>query len=314
MDTRRATGPLEVRAQGRTLSGPAIRYGDISPSHRERFTAGAFALDERVRWLDLNHNRDKVLAYTGAGLELRDTPDALMVHADLPPIPAADRALAGVASGQYRGFSVEFRAIKQRSENGIRVVEAADLVGVGLVDFPSYTNSRVEIRQRSGRTLRSKIPSGVDLACQCSSGECTMATFDGNVLADMIDRALAGEVVAGHGNFSESPLASLSSGTLRLLKARDGVDVEIDIPDSAVGVATLAAHEAAGVVIRPHLDAALSAGDQVGDVLNYKQATLRGIVVSSTDQREGWPRPEVVATPDDLLPDPEPRRRRRRWL
>ena len=34
-------GP-ELRVAGRTLSGTAIRYGDISPDYRERFEPGAF--------------------------------------------------------------------------------------------------------------------------------------------------------------------------------------------------------------------------------------------------------------------------------
>ena len=148
----RRTGPLEVRAEGRVLTGPAIRYGDVSPSHRERFEAGAFDLDGRTRWLDYRHDRERALAWTGGGLTLTDTREALMVEADLPSIPLADRALADVAAGRLTGFSVEFNAVEERRESGIRVVSRAELSGIGLVAAPSYTQSTVEIRARSGRT------------------------------------------------------------------------------------------------------------------------------------------------------------------
>lgn len=107
METR--SGPLELRVAGRTLSGPAIRYGDVSTGHRERFEPGAFAdLDGRTRWLDVGHDPNRVIAFTGGGLELRDTPDSLQVIAKLAAIPAADRALADVAAGRLKGFSIEF--------------------------------------------------------------------------------------------------------------------------------------------------------------------------------------------------------------
>ena len=128
---------------------------------------------------------------------------------------------------------------------------------------------------------------------------------------------LANDLVAGLGSYSESPLASVSSGTLRGRMLGKDLEVEIDIPDSAVGAATLAAHDAAGVVVRPHLDAAESEGIQEGETMVYSRARMRGLVVSATDQREGWPKPEIIATPDELLERSSisrTRRRRRIWL
>ena len=50
------------------VRGPAINYGEVSPSHRERFQAGAFNLgDGKTRYLDLGHDPEKVLAFTGGG-------------------------------------------------------------------------------------------------------------------------------------------------------------------------------------------------------------------------------------------------------
>ena len=305
MEIERATGPLEVRAEGRTLSGPAIRYGDVSPSHREAFAPGSIALDDRTRWLDLDHigiragdgRTPNVIAWTGGGgLELRDTPEALTVRAELAAIPSADKALAGVASGKYRGFSVEFRPVQTRKEGGIRVIERADMIGLALVGEPSYTQSRVEIRQRSGRTMRSLVPSGVEADCRCIGGDCARVVFEDDLLREMWDDA--DEVVAGFGSYSESPLASKSSGTLRARMVDGGLEFDIDMPTGTVGDATIAAHEAAGVIVRPHLDRNLSNFTVTDGVARYTRAQLRGVIVSATDQRNGWPLPAFIATPD----------------
>ena len=61
----RAIRPLELRAEGRRLEGTILKYGEVSPSHRERFLPGAFSLDPgTTRWLDYRHDRTRVLAHT----------------------------------------------------------------------------------------------------------------------------------------------------------------------------------------------------------------------------------------------------------
>ena len=80
------------------------------------------------------------------GLELVDEGGAMLMRADLPPLPAADRALEEVRGGKTTGLSIEFRAIKERVEAGIRVIEEALIVGVAIVKSPSYTGSCVEAR------------------------------------------------------------------------------------------------------------------------------------------------------------------------
>ena len=148
MATERFYSGLECRADGRMLVGPALRYGEVSASHRERFEAGAFSLDDgKTRWLDVGHDRQIVIAHTdGGGLELVDTGDALEVRATLADIPPADAAIEGVKLGLLRGFSVEFFAREETDDNGIRVIGKADLAGVGLVRNPSYRGSTAEMR------------------------------------------------------------------------------------------------------------------------------------------------------------------------
>ena len=127
---------VEIRADGRTLTGAAVVYGEVSPSHRERFTPGAFNVSPDLA-PTLGHRTGRVLAY-GDDVVVEDRRDALIVSAHLPRTDTADMALDGVRSGRFKGWSVEFLARREtRDGAGVRVIEAADLPGLALVDHPS---------------------------------------------------------------------------------------------------------------------------------------------------------------------------------
>ena len=153
VERRAALG--ELRVEGRKLTGVAMRYGEISPSHRERFAPGAIRMADVV-FLDLAHDCERVIAYMpNGGLELAGGDDALELSAELPPIPAANRALEEIRAGKTTGLSVEFRAVKESRDGDVRVIEDAILSGVGLVAQPSYEGSRIEARRRKhGRFAR----------------------------------------------------------------------------------------------------------------------------------------------------------------
>ena len=313
----------ELRAEGRRLIGPAIRYGDTSPTHREQFAPGAFNLDNRTRWLDLRHDRTRVVAWTGGGgLELIDGPQALEVRAMLPEIPAADIALADIKAGRLTGFSIEFDARAEHKENGIRILTSAELNGVGIVAAPSYEKSTVEIRARSGRTMRATIPANTAVACRCSGGNCSHAEILGEAMDEMIREAFeekTRDVIAGFGSY-DMPLASVASGTLRGRMVGKDAQIDIDIPEGAAGMATIAAHDAAGTIVRPVIDADAAESVIEGTTRIYSKAPVRAFIVSSTDARDGWPTPRLIATPDALADANAPRiqrannRRRRTWL
>ena len=182
--TFRAT---EFRTEGRRLSGQVLSYGDVSPTHRERFLPGAFSFDS----VPLNYRHNQLCAigwHPGGGVEIRDTEAALTMAAELPPLPAADRALAEVRAGKLSGLSVEFIAEMEKRENGIRIIERARLVGVGLVDAPSYPGSVVEARRElrgpdldaerqfyhnQRRAVQGKMPLDVTADCRCMGKDCT---------------------------------------------------------------------------------------------------------------------------------------------
>ena len=70
-----------------------------------------------------------------------------LIDALLPDTAGRDAAVA-IRSGLLRGLSVEFKARRESFAGGVRRILAAELRGAGLVDSPSYSGSRVEVRGR----------------------------------------------------------------------------------------------------------------------------------------------------------------------
>ena len=309
---RRAGG--ELRVAGRTLSGVAMRYGDISPDFRERFEPGAFG---EVRAIDLNLQHDPGTVVV-RGASLTDSPEALSVRADLPEGSAA---LALVRRRALTGFSVEFKPTREhRDAAGVRVVEAATLTGLALVDRGAYPASQAEVRARSGRTVRQRIPSGKKIGCACSGAGCKLAKFMEEEMTAMFDRAFAdveAEILAVRGSYGTA-LASKSAGSVRGRMVGGGAVVEVDLPDGPDGAAVLRDIENTGaVLVRPYLDRDRSRGRREGDTMVYDAdapAVLRSFVIGATDMRDGWPEPDLIRTPDDLMPEVRAIPRRRLWL
>ena len=302
---------VSFRVAGRTLSGRALVYGDTADmgDFRERFEPGAFG---EVRTIPINLQHDRRLIVAEAAL-LTDSARSLDVRADLPEGSAA---LALVRRGVLSGFSIEFHAQSERREAGIRVVERADLAGLALVDRGAYPQSSVELRRgRRGdsktsrlkalRVLRAKIPYDKSLACEClkrgGGAACIpLARFSkvaGDGMAEAINSALAEarDVLAVMGEFKR-PIASGSRGTLRAVSTEGALEIEMDLPAGEVGDAVAAAHEAAGVVVRPLIDFDKSEFTDGPKGREYAKPFLRAFLVGSTDTKGGWPDP-VIETP-----------------
>ena len=322
----------EFRVSGRTLSGVAMVYGDVAPEHRERFMPGALRHGGRID-VCLQHDSSIVLA---RGALLTDTARELRVRADLAEGSAA---LALVKRGALNGFSIEFHARAERREAGIRVVERADLTGLALVDQGAYPGATAEVRRRkytkgrparirAGRVLRSKIPYDTALACEClkqgRGAECIpLARFShvaGETMQEMIadalgevDQILNGrDILAVSGNYRR-PIGSASRGSLRAVSTDDALEIEIDVPAGTVGDDLVAAHESAGVIVRPLIDFDKSEFTDGPDGRTYSKPHLRAILVGATDEKAGWPVPRIGYDGDDRAA-PEPARRRALWL
>ena len=206
----------------------------------------------------------------------------------------------------------------------MRVVEAATLTGLALVDRGAYPGATAEVRRRRGRTLKQRIPSGTPVACECTGAACKLAEFMQEAMSEMFDRAFAdatAEVLAVRGSYG-TPLASKSRGSIRArMVGKDG-EIEVDLPDGPDGDAVLRDIENTGaVVVRPYLDRDLSEGAletraAPEGVMVYRKMVLRALVIGATDARGGWPVPELLPTLDEFMEREERAapRRRRLWL
>ncbi|MYE89578.1 hypothetical protein F4X33_11350 [Candidatus Poribacteria bacterium] len=307
--SERLVRPLELRAESRTLIGTALRYGDVSPSHKERFVPGAFGDLSGVKWLDYRHDPTRVVAHTGDGsLKLSDSPEALTLRAELPALPLSDLVLKEIQDGTLSGLSIEFRSIDERTSNDLRVVERASLVGVGLVATPSYPESKVETRQAG--LLFAKIPYEKELACECyrGSGNCNTVSFEPGAV-EFVDEE---NLIATFKSFA-TPLASVSKGTLRYEAVDDGLEIYLDIPDTSWGRDLVETAESVPVVARPLFDADEVEATEVeidGEkVAKLSKVPTRAILIGSTPNGKGWPEVEITPAKRRLS-----RRERYPWL
>ena len=307
MSTPEVRAGLEFRVSGRTLSGVVLRYGDVSPEHRERFVPGAFAPVPDVP-LNVQHDARMRVLDPGAFI-LTDTERELRIRAELSPGSAA---LDLVRRGALNGYSVEFHARAERREAGVRIIEQAALVGIGLVDQPSYPDSLAEVRRgggggrgsRGGRlgTFRGSIPASKALQCQCGPKGCFSALFKQKALRGVV--ADEDEILAVWGDYGKA-VGSKKRRTVRFWEGEDGaLEYAVDIPNTPAGRAlkeTLDSR-AVDVVGRPFINTDASDFTIRGTVAEYETVKVRALTVGSTDRNAGWPAGYLREDADDDMP------------
>ena len=301
------------------LFGTILKYGEISPSHRERFLPGAFSLDAgTTRWLDYRHDSSRILAHTeGGGLTLRDSPEALLLEAELPTLPLSVRGrLVRSLLAPSRGSQSSSEQRVNPGMGRVRVVEKADLAGIGLVPSPSFPASRVETR--AAGTLSTSIPWNHSLACECygrgQSGE-TGKGMTSTIEFEEGSLEFPDDLVAIWKNFA-APLASSRKGTLRVGSGAGGLSIELDIPSTSWGDDIVAASSGVEIYARPVFDASeIEATEIIRDgetIARLSRVPVRAILVGPTPNSDGWP--EVDITPSEDRQVPLTRRERFAWL
>ena len=289
------------------MSGVVIRYGDTSPTHRERFSPGALQFDS----VPLNYRHNQLVCvgwHPGGGVQLQDSPEVLTMIAELPPIPASDRALREVREGKLGGLSVEFHCEHDRQEDGIRIIEKARLVGVGLVESPSYPESKVETRgpdpdrerqfwHNQRRAVSGKMPLDAIVDCRCQGKDCSQVKFLPGSFDKSIAEAESGvrdiSVTTGSNNAPEI-LGSTRRGTFRLMATDDGgLAFAIAAGTGAPALASLIqSAKAAPPLARPIIELELSKfEDEIIDgemVRVFSEVYLRSLLIKWADA-QGWP-------------------------
>ena len=315
----------ELRSEGRTLQGDAVVYGDraVFPWGEETIQSGAFApLGDVI--LNRQHERVIPLARTGGGgLTLQDSPEALRILATLPDTPSANETLTLIREKILRGLSIEFHATAERQSGDLRIIEKAQLVGVGVVDDPQYEQSIVSARQREERakrlrTLRGNIPAKRAVECRCSPGDCTEALFESGALDGAIVPDQQKDALAVLGEYA-NPLGSRKRKTLRFWSdGEGGLEYALDVPDSPRGRALLETMDAADTFGRPVIDTSASASEFVieGGRATYTKAHVRALTIGPTDASAGWTPLRFKRGASDDLPAGAAgeRRRSRLWL
>lgn len=144
---------LTFRDGGAVIEGVAMPYGTtarIMDSFDESVTAGAFG-DVATADVILNrmHQRSEPLARTGkGGLTLTDSASELRLRAEIPDYRADIRDM--VARGILAGFSVEMHVkAEDWPAPDRRVIRAAKLTGIGLVDRAAYGKATAAIAKRA---------------------------------------------------------------------------------------------------------------------------------------------------------------------
>ena len=244
----------EIRADGRTLIGTAIHYGEASPigGFKERFEPGAFGLVSDLDViLNVQHDRRRPLARTGGGgLVLTDSRDSLRWTAKLPQTRDSDDALSLVRSGVLRGSSIEFKAVNESWSGSMRTITQAFLGGLAVVDQPAHQGSDVEARHEIRRRGR-----GVSGSFRYTQTRTTRdrgrrrkvrvkpGAFDYALQAD--DREI--QLILGR-EYSK-PLASKLGGTLKLQNTSAALIFEVDRLPATTYVEDLRAAMASGAAV-----------------------------------------------------------------
>lgn len=125
------------------LEGIAVPYNSratIGP-FTESFRQGGITAKDVV--VNVQHDMRQVVARTGGGLTLADTPEGLRARIELPDTSAGRDAGTLVKNGVLRGLSVEFRAIRETWEGTHRIVQEAVVNGLAIVTRPAYAEATV---------------------------------------------------------------------------------------------------------------------------------------------------------------------------
>ena len=137
----------ETMASPGRLVGTLITYGQKASDRPELFEPNSLTWPASGIVLRRQHVREAPIARVIPETRGND----VVIDYPLPDTTAGRDAAVEVRNGTLGGLSVEFRATAQTFRGGVRRISAALLSGAGLVDTPSYTGSRVEVRQRQGR-------------------------------------------------------------------------------------------------------------------------------------------------------------------
>ena len=153
---------FELRAiddGGAQLVGVAVPWNTRAGVGRftEEFRPGALTYEDVL--VNVLHDPKRLVARSGGGLTLTESQAALEARIALPDTQEGRDTAVNVASGLYKGLSIEFKAIRDEWAGTHRIVHEALLDAIGIVARPAYAGATltagVEMRSEEFLSLRS---------------------------------------------------------------------------------------------------------------------------------------------------------------
>lgn len=143
--------PLEFRQSDEYASGPGtltgrvLTYGERALDRPEVFMAGALSWPADGVALHREHHGPTIMRIVP---ELRGR--EVWIDAPLPDTTIGRDTAAEIRNKTFRGLSVEFGALREQRNAGVRQITRAVLDGIGLVGESAY-RTHVEVRGRKVR-------------------------------------------------------------------------------------------------------------------------------------------------------------------
>ena len=139
----------ESRESPGRLVGVLLRYGEVASDRKEVFEKGSLSWPESGIIINRQHSRKSPIFRVLPTVQ----GDSVVIDAQLPDTTAGRDIAAELRADPplFTGLSVEFRAVRQRYEKGLRRISKAVLSAAAIVDSPSFSGSNVELRQGEKR-------------------------------------------------------------------------------------------------------------------------------------------------------------------
>ena len=132
----------ESRQTPGRLVATLMTYGEQARDRREMFDVGSLRFPPQGLLIDEQHNRQAPI--------LRAMPivegNTIRIDHPFPDTQRGRDAATNLREGVLTGLSVSFVAEQEEIRNGIRIIKRAYAPRAGLVDSPSYTGSKAEVR------------------------------------------------------------------------------------------------------------------------------------------------------------------------
>ena len=132
----------ESRQSPGRLVGTLMTYGERASDRPEMCDPGALYFPPTGLVVNEQHERKSPILRTLPTIDGK----AVLIDAPFPNTTRGRDAAENMRQGVLTGLSIEFFPEKETTRGGMRVIQRAFVPRAGLVDDPSYSGSKAEVR------------------------------------------------------------------------------------------------------------------------------------------------------------------------